>query len=63
VVIVFDIEPKFASSDPEEDDGFLREIKILNMTSFGEEVKPSVPCGKSLRQVKNPCGVRQRYFT
>jgi hypothetical protein len=44
VVIVLAIEPKFPSSDPEEDDGFLREIKILNMTSFGEEVKPSVPC-------------------
>jgi hypothetical protein len=31
------------------------------MASFGEEVKPSVPC-KFLWHVKYPCGVWQRYF-
>jgi hypothetical protein len=32
----------------------LRAIRILSMTSFGEEVKPSAPCRKILRHVKNP---------
>jgi hypothetical protein len=33
---------------------FLRAIKIRSTTSFGEEVKPSAPCRKILRHVKNP---------
>jgi hypothetical protein len=33
-----------AGSNPAEDDGFLRVIKIRGTTSFGAEVKPSVPC-------------------
>jgi hypothetical protein len=36
--------PKVASSIPAEVDGFLRVIKIRSTTSFGGEVKPSVPC-------------------
>jgi hypothetical protein len=40
-----------------EDDGFLRAIKIRTRTSFGGEIKPSVPCHKILLHVKEPCGV------
>jgi hypothetical protein len=36
------IGPKFTGSNPTENDGFLRTIKIRS-TSFGGEVKPSVP--------------------
>jgi hypothetical protein len=38
------LDPKFAGSNPAEDNGFLRVIKILCTTSFGGEVKSSVPC-------------------
>jgi hypothetical protein len=43
-------------SNPGEDDCFLRTIKIRNKTSFGVEVKPSVPCRKILQHVKDSCG-------
>jgi hypothetical protein len=33
-------------SNPDEDNGFLRVIKMHITTSFGGEVKPSVPCHK-----------------
>jgi hypothetical protein len=36
------LDPRFEGSNPAEDDGFLRVIKIT--TSFGGEEKPSVPC-------------------
>jgi hypothetical protein len=37
--------PKFAGSNPTETVGFFRaKKKILSTTSFGGEVKPSVPC-------------------
>jgi hypothetical protein len=35
---------KVRGSHPAEDAGFLRVIKISSTTSFGGEVKPSVPC-------------------
>jgi hypothetical protein len=38
------LDPRFAGSNPTGDDGFLRVIKIRSTTSFGGEVKPSVPC-------------------
>jgi hypothetical protein len=38
------LDPSFAGSIPTEVDGFLRVIKIRSTTSFGGEVKPSVPC-------------------
>jgi hypothetical protein len=38
------LDPRFAGSIPTEVDGFLRVIKIRITTSFGGEVKPSVPC-------------------
>jgi hypothetical protein len=34
-----------------------RPLKIRSTPSFGVEIKPSSPCHKILRHVKNPCGV------
>jgi hypothetical protein len=53
------LDPRFAGSNPTEDDGFLRAIKIRSTTSF-EEVKPSVPC-MVLRYVKEPY-IYERYI-
>jgi hypothetical protein len=50
------LDPRFAGSIPDEVDGFLRVIKILSTTSFGGEVKPSVPCRRFTRHVKEPYG-------
>jgi hypothetical protein len=36
-------EPKFSDSNPAEDDGLLRAIKISSTTSFGGVVKLSAP--------------------
>jgi hypothetical protein len=44
VVSVLATGPKVAGSIPVDVDGFLRAIKIRSKTSFGGEVKPSVPC-------------------
>jgi hypothetical protein len=44
VVAFLPLDPRFAGSNPAEDDGFLRVIKIRSTTSFGGEVKPSAPC-------------------
>jgi hypothetical protein len=38
------LDPRVAGLNMAEDNGFLREIKICSMTSFGGEVKPSSPC-------------------
>jgi hypothetical protein len=48
------LDPRFRDSNPAEDDGFLRAITIRSITSLGGEVKPSVPCRKILRHVKEP---------
>jgi hypothetical protein len=40
---------------------FLMAIKIRSTTSFGGGVKPSVPCRKILRHVKNPYRYEKRY--
>jgi hypothetical protein len=40
----------------------IRAIKICTMTSFGGEVKPSVPCHKILRHVKEPYKYKKIYF-
>jgi hypothetical protein len=37
--------------------GFLRAIIIRSTTSFGGDVKPSVPCRNFLGHLKEPCGV------
>jgi hypothetical protein len=54
VVACLPLDPKFAGSNQVEDDGFLRAIKIRCATSFGGEVKPSVPCRKFIRYVTEP---------
>jgi hypothetical protein len=46
VVTCWPPDPKFVDSYLPEGDRFLRAIKIDSMTSFGGEVKPSVPCRK-----------------
>jgi hypothetical protein len=51
------LDPRFAGSNPAEDDGILRAIKISSKNSFEEEVKPLVPCRKFLRHVKEHSGV------
>jgi hypothetical protein len=48
------LDPRFAGSNPAEDDGFLKAIKISSTASLGGEVKPSAPCRKILRHVKEP---------
>jgi hypothetical protein len=48
------LDPKFAGSNPEEGDGFLRVIKIRRTPSFGGEIKPLAPCRKILPHVKKP---------
>jgi hypothetical protein len=49
---VLALDPKFAVSNPAEDDTFLRVIKVSSPTSFGGEVKPLVPCHEILCHVK-----------
>jgi hypothetical protein len=44
MVACLPLNPRFAGSNPTEYDGFLRVIKISSSTSFGGEVKLSVPC-------------------
>jgi hypothetical protein len=46
------LDRRFSGSNLADDDGFLREIKIHSMFSFGEEIKPSVPCCKILQHVR-----------
>jgi hypothetical protein len=46
------LDPSFAGSNPAQDDGFLMAIKIRSTTFFGGEVKPFVPCRKTLRHLK-----------
>jgi hypothetical protein len=53
------LEPKFSGSNPAEDDGFLKSIKIRSKSSFGGEVKLVVPCRKILRHVKDPYGMKE----
>jgi hypothetical protein len=54
VVAYLPLVPRFAGSNAVEDDGFLIVIKVHSMTFFGGEVRPSVPCRKILRHVKDP---------
>jgi hypothetical protein len=41
-LLCLSLDPRFAGSNPTEDDGFIRVIKIRSTTSFGGKVKPSV---------------------
>jgi hypothetical protein len=49
------LEPRFAGSNPAEDDEFLRAIKIRSITSFGVEVKPT-HVARFYGMLKNPVG-------
>jgi hypothetical protein len=61
MVACLPLDPRFADSNPAEDDGFLRVIKIRSTTSFGGEVKPSAPC-RRLTACKRTLQAWKRYF-
>jgi hypothetical protein len=48
------LDPRFAGSNPAEDDGFLMVIKIHCATSFGGKVILLAPCCKILLHVREP---------
>jgi hypothetical protein len=52
MVDVLVIGPKVREFEPGRVDGFLMAIKVSSVTSFGWYAKPSVPCRRILRQVK-----------
>jgi hypothetical protein len=54
IVSVLAIRPSFSGINPAEVDRLLREIKIRSTTSYGEEVKPSIPYREILLHVKLP---------
>jgi hypothetical protein len=58
------LDPRFPVSNPAEGEVIRRAIKTRSTPSFGWEVKPSAPCRKILRHVKDPFEVAytQRYF-
>jgi hypothetical protein len=56
------LDPRFEGSNPVEDDGFLRAIKICTTTSVRGEVKPSVPCRKILRHVKDSYSTKEIFL-
>jgi hypothetical protein len=50
VVACLPLDPSFAGSNPAEDDGLLRAIKIRSTTSFGGEVcRRFTACKRTLR--------------
>jgi hypothetical protein len=55
------LDPRFKGSNLAEDAGFLRVIEIRSTTSFGGEVKQSVPCRKILGHVKKPTSMKGLY--
>jgi hypothetical protein len=62
MVRVLAIGPKIRRFTSGRGDGFLRAIKIRSTTSFGVEVKPSAPCRKILRHVKDHFEVWTKIF-
>jgi hypothetical protein len=48
------LDPKFAGSNPAEDDGFSRAIEIRNKTFFGRELKPSADVARFRGTLKIP---------
>jgi hypothetical protein len=63
VVIVLTTGSKVRCSNPSEECGFLRAIKIRRATSFGGEVTASAPCHKILRYVKNLRGMKNIFVS
>jgi hypothetical protein len=55
------LDPRFAGSNPTDDRGFLRAIKIPTATSFGGEVKSWSHVVKFYGMLKI-CTVLKRYF-
>jgi hypothetical protein len=53
------LDPRFAGSNPAEDDGLLMAIIIRCTTSFWGEGKSSIPCRKILRHFKERCGAME----
>jgi hypothetical protein len=54
VVTVLAVGPKVRIFKPSRGCLILREIKIRSTLYFGWEIKPSAPCRKILRHVKQP---------
>jgi hypothetical protein len=52
------MDPRLACSNLADGKEFLRVIKIRSTTSFGDEVKPSVPC-KIYGMLKNPASIKE----
>jgi hypothetical protein len=54
------MDPRFVGSNPAEDDGLLRAIKIGSTTSFRRgEVKLSVLCHKTLWHIKDSYSMKE----
>jgi hypothetical protein len=53
------LDPRFTGSYPAKDDMSLRAMKIRSTTSFGIEVKPSVPCRKILQHAKDSYSMKE----
>jgi hypothetical protein len=52
MVVCLPLDPSLNGAKLSEDNGFLRMMIICNTASFRGEVKPSVPCHKILRHIK-----------
>jgi hypothetical protein len=56
------IKIKIKKKDKNNKIKMIKMIKIYSTASFGEEVKPSAPCRKIIRHVKEPFEVGKGYF-
>jgi hypothetical protein len=61
-LVCLPLDSRFTGSNPAEDNGFLMAIKIHSTTSFGGEVKLSVPRSSILWHVKEPYRYKKRYL-
>jgi hypothetical protein len=53
VVSVLTTGPKRRGLERGQSDGFIRAIKIRSTPFFGWEVKPEIPCRKTLRHIND----------
>jgi hypothetical protein len=53
------LDPRFAGSNPAENDGFLRAIKIRKTSSFGGEAKPSFHVVRFYGMLKKPTSMKK----
>jgi hypothetical protein len=58
-VVCLILDPRITGSNPADDDGFLRVIKICITTSLRGEVKPSVASDKILQLFKKPMSMKE----